>query len=209
MKAPGGEMKLYITNTSPFARLARIVVLEKGLSSRVEVVTARTREANSPYYAINPSGRVPYLVLDDGSGMEDSSLIAAYLDALDGAPRLQAPSSVDRWAYGRLEARARSFTDGVSVWVREMRRPTDERSPTILKHEVARADRIAATWNEDVAHPIMQGPLTMAHLLLFVGLDFATDSQMVDLETRHPGLREFAERLRKVPSIAATHPSST
>ncbi len=202
-------MRLYITNTSPFARVARIVVLEKGLSSRVELVSARTREENSPYYAINPSGRVPYLVFDDGTGMEDSSLIAAYLDGLDGAPRLQAPSSADRWVYGRLEARARSFTDGISVWVREMRRPSDERSPTILKHEVARAERLGATWNEDVAHPIMQGPLTMAHLLLFVGLDFVRDSKMVDLESRNPRLREFAQRLRMIPSIAATHPSST
>jgi glutathione S-transferase len=120
-------MRLYVTNTSPFARVVRIVVLEKGLSSRIELVTARTREENSPYYAINPSGRVPYLVLADGTGMEDSGLIATYLDALDGAPRLGAPQSADPWAYGRLEARARSFTDGVSVWVREMRRPQDER----------------------------------------------------------------------------------
>jgi len=202
-------MKLYITNTSPFARLARIVVLEKGLSSRVELVTARTREENSPYYAVNPSGRVPYLVLADGSGMEDSSLIAAYLDTLDGAPRLHAPSSADRWTYGRLEARARSFTDGVSVWVREMRRPPNERSPTILAHEVARARRLASVWNEDVLHPVMRGPLTMAHLLLFVGLDFARDSRMADLETEHPHLRAFAERLRAMPSIAATHPAST
>ncbi|WP_072388878.1 glutathione S-transferase family protein [Hyphomicrobium sp. CS1BSMeth3] len=202
-------MRLYVTNTSPFARVVRIVVLEKGLSSRIELVTARTREENSPYYAINPSGRVPYLVLADGTGMEDSGLIATYLDALDGAPRLSAPQSADPWAYGRLEARARSFTDGVSVWVREMRRPQDERSPTILKHEVARAERLGASWNEDVAHPIMQGPLTMAHLLLFVGLDFARDSKMADLEASNPHLRQFAERLRAMPSIAATHPAST
>ena len=34
-------MKLYITPLSPYARLARIVVLEKGLESRVEVIAAR------------------------------------------------------------------------------------------------------------------------------------------------------------------------
>ncbi len=202
-------MRLYVTSTSPYARVVRIVVLEKGLSSRIELVTARTREENSPYYAVNPSGRVPYLVLADGTGMEDSGLIAAYLDALDGAPRFHAPPSADRWTYGRLEARARSFADGVSVWVREMRRPPDERSPTILKHEVARAERLAATWNEEVTHPIMQGPPTMAHLLLLVGLDFARDDRMADLETGNPHLRQFAERLRAMPSIAATHPAST
>jgi len=51
-------MKLYVTFTSPYARLARIVVLEKGLHDRVEVIAAQTRVADSPYYKINPSGQL-------------------------------------------------------------------------------------------------------------------------------------------------------
>ena len=65
-------MKLYITYISPYARLARILVLEKGMSERVDIVEAKTRTFDSPYYRINPSGRVPYLVDDAGIGMEDS-----------------------------------------------------------------------------------------------------------------------------------------
>ena len=64
-------MKLYVTPGSPYARMARIVVLEKGLEKRVEVIVAQTRKADSPYYRINPSGRVPYLLRDDGVGMEE------------------------------------------------------------------------------------------------------------------------------------------
>jgi len=81
-------MKLYITTGSPYARMARIVVIEKGLEDRVTVEMAATRRANSPYYRINPSGRVPYLVRDDGVGMEESALICRYLDHLDGKPEL-------------------------------------------------------------------------------------------------------------------------
>ena len=77
-------MKLYITPGSPYARMARIVVLEKGLQSRVEIIVAQTRRADSPYYRINPSGRVPYLVGDDGVRLEESAVICAYLDRLDG-----------------------------------------------------------------------------------------------------------------------------
>ena len=69
-------MKLYVTLTSPYARLARIMVLEKSLEDRVEIITAKTRVADSPYYQINPSGRVPYLVDNSGVGMEDSSSFA-------------------------------------------------------------------------------------------------------------------------------------
>ena len=56
-------MKLYVTYTSPYARLARIVVIEKELADTVSIVEAKTRIANSDYYKVNPSGRVPYLVM--------------------------------------------------------------------------------------------------------------------------------------------------
>ena len=79
-------MKLFITVTSPYARIARIIGLEKGLETKVETVLAETRRADSPYYKINPSGRVPYLVLDDGTAFEDSALICRYFDHLEGQP---------------------------------------------------------------------------------------------------------------------------
>ena len=72
--------------------MARIVVIEKGLESRVETIIAQTRRTDSPYYKINPSGRVPYLVRDDGVGLEESALICAYLDQLDGKPLFDLPT---------------------------------------------------------------------------------------------------------------------
>src|SRR6478752_1314809 len=101
-------MKLYVTYTSPYARLARILVLEKGLGDRVEIVEAITRTRNSPYYQINPSGRVPYLIDDAGVGMEDSQLICGFLDSLDGKPRFHDPRRQTDWAYQRLEFAARN-----------------------------------------------------------------------------------------------------
>src|SRR5258705_8191840 len=111
-------MQLYVTYTSPYARLARILVIEKGLGDRVAIIAAKTRIPDSPYYAINPSGRVPYLIDDAGVGMEDSQLICAYLDALDGEPLFHAARRDADWAYRRVEATARSLCDGISVWVR-------------------------------------------------------------------------------------------
>ena len=103
-------MKLYVTFTSPYARLARILVLEKALEDRVEIIAAKTRATNSPYYQINPSGRVPYLIDDSGDGMEDSQLICAYHDSLDGKPRFHDPRRQTDWAYQRLEFAARNMT---------------------------------------------------------------------------------------------------
>jgi glutathione S-transferase len=136
------------------ARLARILVLEKGLANQVEIVKAQTRSAGSPYYQINPSGRVPYLVDEAGVGMEDSQLICAYLDSLDGKPRFHHAHHASDWAYRRLEASARSMCDGISVWVREMLRPENERSPTALAHEVARARRMANYFEARASDPL-------------------------------------------------------
>ena len=98
-------MKLYVTYTSPYARLSRILVVEKALEDRVEIIEAKTRTPGSPYYQINPSGRVPYLVDETGLGMEDSQLICAYLDSLDGHASVPRPTT--RTRLGLSPARVR------------------------------------------------------------------------------------------------------
>jgi glutathione S-transferase len=201
-------MKLYVTFTSPYARLARIVVIEKKLQDRVEVIAAQTRKAGSPYYQINPSGRVPYLIADDGAGMEDSQVICAYLDGLDGKPRLHPPAPDGNWTHRRLEARARSLCDGIAVWAREMGRPESERSPTTLAHEAARSQRLADLLESEVATPMMQGTDTpmMAHLVLAVALEFARDRGLGDLTDGRPQLAAWQARIRDRPSLRATAP---
>ena len=91
------------------------MVIEKALENCVQIIEAETRTRDSPYYRINPSGRVPYLVDDAGVGLEDSQLVCAYLDNLDGKPRFHGPLSPPDWAYLRLEFMARSMCDGISV----------------------------------------------------------------------------------------------
>ena len=196
-------MKLYVTLTSPYARLARIVVAQKNLAARVEIIEARTRTAGSDYYRINPSGRVPYLVDDAGVGMEDSQVICAYLDHLDGAPWLHTRSD-DDWAYRRVEAAARSLCDGIAVWTREMRRPESERSPTILTHEAARTERLADHFETEVSKALLQGEPTMAHLILAVALDTARMRGLGDLTANRPGLRRWMERMSQLPGMLAT-----
>jgi len=100
-------MKLYVTYGSPYARLARIIVIEKAIEDRLEIIEAKTRTPGSPYYQINPSGRVPYLVDNTGVGMEDSQLICAYLDGLDGSTRAALDAASDHL---RTRARRRFLT---------------------------------------------------------------------------------------------------
>jgi glutathione S-transferase len=199
------SMKLYVTYTSPYARLARIIVIEKALEDRVEVIAAKTRIRESPYYQINPSGRVPYLVDDVGIGMEDSQLICAYLDSLDRKPRFH-PLTAPDWAYLRLEFMARSMCDGVSVWTREMARPADERSPTVLAHEAARSQRMANVFEDQIGHPLMRGAPNMAHFILAVALERASYCGLDNLTNGRPQLAKWMRSMSDLPSMQRTAP---
>lgn len=197
-------MKLYITPGSPYARIARIVILEKGLSDRVEIIHAQTRTADSPYYAINPSGRVPYLVRDDEVGMEESEVICAYLDHLDGNPRF-ARAETD-WEARRLEALARSLIDGLAVWSRELARPQHERSPNVIRHETARSARMTDLWEREIAHPYMRQALNMAQITLASALSLCLRNRDFQWRPTHPRLREWYDRIAARPAFAATEP---
>jgi glutathione S-transferase len=199
-------MKLYITPGSPYARMARIVVLEKKLETRVETIVAKTRAADSPYYGINPSGRVPYLVRDDGVGMEESALVCAYLDRLDGAPELGLPGGDQAWEARRLEALARSMLDGLSVWGREISRPESERSPGVIRHETDRAMRMADVWEREIGHPLMSGALNMIQITLACGLGLEARNPGFLWRPGRPRLSEWFERIAARPSLKATVP---
>jgi glutathione S-transferase len=200
------SMKLYVTFGSPYARLARIVVIEKALEDRVEIIEAKTRTPNSPYYRINPSGRVPYLVDDAGVGMEDSQLICAYLDGLDGKPRFDGARRDADWAYRRLEFAARSMCDGIAVWGREMTRPANERSPTTLAHEAARTQRMANFFESRVADPLMRGAPGMAHLTLAVAIETARKRGLGDLTDGRPQLAAWMRPIAELPCMRKTAP---
>jgi len=199
-------MKLYITPGSPYARIARIVVLEKGLESRVEVITAQTRLADSPYYRINPSGRVPYLICDDGAGLEESSVICAYLDHLVGHQAFDLPAGNLVWEARRLGALATSMLDGISVWGREITRPQNERSPTVIMHEAERSRRMANLWETEIDHPIMQGALNLAQFTLACALGLEARNPDLHWRPGHPKLCDWFGRIAARPSFTATAP---
>ncbi len=201
-------MKLYITPGSPYARIARIVIIEKVLESRVEIVIAQTRRVDSPYYDINPSGRVPYLLRDDGVGLEESSVICAYLDHLDGKPAFDLPAGDQGWEARRLEALARSMLDGLAVWGREILRPEGERSPTLIQHETERSRRMADHWETVIDNALMHGALNMAQFTL--GCALAIEARIPDFRWRpgHPKLCDWFGRIAARPSFAATAPPS-
>ena len=74
-------MKLYSNAASPFARKCRVIAHE--LELKLEEI--RTLPMQDPEFRrINPLGKIPALVLDDGSVLIDSPVICEYLNHIGG-----------------------------------------------------------------------------------------------------------------------------
>ncbi len=199
-------MKLYGTLTSPYARLTRIVMLEKGLDGEVELVWTKTRVPDDPLLGIHPSGRVPVLILDDGTVLEDTPVIVDYLDNLAPPARFTQSSSRGDWRYRAMEATARAMIDGLAVWAREVIRPRQEQSPTIIDHERGRASRLADHFESRIGDPVLNGPLSMAQIYLFGALDI--ERRLPDFRWREgrPGLVAWHSRIAALPSVVGSAP---
>ena len=136
-------MDLVISPTSPYARKVRIVRLEKGLQDRVQVVTASPLAPGSRAVIQNPLGKVPSLILDDGTVLFDSPVICAYLDAIDGAPSLTDFSGDQRWDCDRAQALGDGIMDAAYNLVMERRRDPGEQSASWLER-----------WQQNIAHAV-------------------------------------------------------
>ena len=138
--------------------------------------------------------------------MEDSQLICAYLDKLDGKPRFHKALSETDWSYLRLEFMARNMCEGIAVWAREMSRPESERSPTLLAHEATRSQRMADVFEGYVADPLMQRAPGMAHLILAVAVEMARKRGLGDLTNSRPQLASWMRPMSDLSSMQKTAP---
>src|SRR5579863_871694 len=74
-------MKLLYTKRSPYARKVRVIALEKNIP--LDLVDEDLQKKSQRLLEANPLGKVPTLILDNGSFVFDSPVICRYLDELN------------------------------------------------------------------------------------------------------------------------------
>ncbi|KAE8437447.1 MULTISPECIES: glutathione S-transferase N-terminal domain-containing protein [Halomonadaceae] len=87
-------MELYLNATSPYARLVRIVLLEKGLMDAVTLKWCDPWADDAELLKANPAGRIPALVTEEGTTLSESMLIAVYLDSVSPNPPMLPAASL-------------------------------------------------------------------------------------------------------------------
>ena len=105
-------MKLLLSPASPYARKVWLAAAELGLTDRIEASTAAASPVadNPDLSALNPLGKIPVLVTEEGQALYDSRVIADYLDSL--TPRRLCPASgPERWTVQTLHAAADGLLD--------------------------------------------------------------------------------------------------
>jgi glutathione S-transferase len=95
-------VKLYQTYTSPFPTRVRLCLYAKGLDCEIIEPPGfhATPESKGDYMLINPIGRVPTLITDDGRALPESEVICEYLEDAYPDPPLLPPD-----AWGRSQVR--------------------------------------------------------------------------------------------------------
>lgn len=103
-------MKLYQTYRPPFPTRVRLMLYAKGIDT--EIVTPHGFHGDATprgeYEEINPIGRVPSLVLDDGTVLPESEVICEYLEDAYPDPPLH-PADPTTRARMRLLSRISDF----------------------------------------------------------------------------------------------------
>lgn len=117
-------MKLYYAKRSPYARKARVIVLEKKLN--VEFVEADLTNKPADLLKANPLGKVPALILDDGRSVYDSPVVCEILDGLSPEPRMIPADPVRRLEVKTIEALADGLMDtAIAAYMEKIRHPKD------------------------------------------------------------------------------------
>jgi glutathione S-transferase len=106
---------------SPFGRKIKIAASLLGLSDRIKIETTDTNDPSDSIRKQNPLGKIPALVLEDGSVLFDSPVILEYLDALAGGGKIIPREGNARWDALRLHAVADGVMDAALLQVYEKR----------------------------------------------------------------------------------------
>ncbi len=199
-------MKLIGSNTSPYVRKARLVLLEKNISHTYLVDPPS--DPKSEVYRVNPLGRVPALILDDGTCVFDSPVIAEYADTLNDSPILiPRNDALARMRVKRWEALADGIMDSAIVIRNEQLRAKEmQLTATLDLHSSAISrtlEYIAAQlgqreWCE--GNSITLGDLALVSALAYLDLRQAVG----DWRGAHPNLATWYKRMSARPGIQAS-----
>ena len=201
-------MKLFWSPRSPFVRKVMVFAHETGLAARIETVKTlvSSTAANHELMRVNPLGKIPTLVTDDGKVLFDSYVICDYLDSLHAGTRLIPQAPDKRWQALRWHALGDNLLDNLVPWRGELMRPKPQQSPETLAAYEAKT-RASVDFLEGEAAALGDTAVGIGHIAVGVALGYL-DFRFPDLGWRdgHPKLVGWHASIAQRPSFRDTMP---
>src|SRR5258707_2771984 len=196
-------MQLFYSPNSPYARKARIIIHELNLTSRVEEVSV-SLPADAKLRAVNPLGKIPALVLDDGSVIYDSPVICEYLDDLAKGKFFPRPGffreAQGRWRALTLQALGDGLADAVVRRNQEMRLPEDRRSAEVIQRQTVAVEAAFAV--ADRAAPKFPPEPTIGEIAVACAIGY------LDLRAPNDGWRDRHRNLARWLALFSQRPAA-
>ncbi len=159
---------------SPYARKIRIAADILGVTDRIEIAGVDLADPTDSIRSQNPLGKIPALVLEDGSSLYDSRVIAEYLDVLAGGGKLFPADPARRFPALRLQALGDGINDAALLlrYEHSARPPANRHAPTIELQQ-GKIDRgLAALESAPPGGPVDIGHIAVATALGYLDLRF-------------------------------------
>lgn len=190
-------MKLLGSTGSPYARKARIAMLEKKVNC--EFVFDRPSDPGSNVPKYNPLGKVPVLVLDDGKGMIDSSVIVEYLDGIGSGPKLIPTDFPARIAVRQWEALGDGVVDAIVALTHDSRYSEKcdasagwyQKQLKKIEAGLAAAERDIGSNEFCYGNAFSLGDICVGMALAYLDRAYAS----YDWRGKYPGLKRYADKL--------------
>jgi len=195
-------VKLYWSSRSPFVRKVMIAAHECGIAGQIvcERTLVMMTRPNRDLLPVNPLGKIPTLVLDDGSALYDSTVICEYLDSLHDGPRLFPKSGPARWTALRQHALGNNLLDNLVLWRNELQRPRPQQSAeTLAAFDLKVRNAIDALDRE--ADALAAEAVNIGHVAIGCALGY------IDFRFAEMGWRKGHERLSNWYRAFAQRPS--
>jgi len=197
-------MKLYTNAATPFGRKAQVIAHELGL--KLEVI--KTLPMQEPELRrINPLGKIPVLVLDDGSVLFDSPVICEYLNQRGGGKFFPGANifrqNNGRWKAGVLQALGDGISDAAVAYVILGREANPPEAYRARQMEAVLAGLDAAEKITFAEHPTI-GEIAIACAIGYVEFRL-TD---LDWKSSRPRLTAWYARMCDYPAMKATAPKA-
>ena len=146
-------MKIIGSLTSPYVRKVRIVFLEKKLEAALEL--ENVWDAKTKIGSLNPLGKVPCLILDDGEAIYDSRVIVEYVDTLSPLGKLIPTESRERATVKTWEALADGIMDaGILARLEATWRPAEQQSQAWIERQMGKVDAALSQMSQELGENV-------------------------------------------------------